>query len=318
MKHLVAATALAALALSAPALAKPDKEGKGKPAKAERQFDKAFKVKPAKADKPDKAKPLKIDKVLKQQGVTLDRGDRRMVEQRIDRARGVQDRRSEDRRFDDRRIYDSRDRDRDQWVGRDARTYVPVTFLTGCPPGLAKKRNGCLPPGQAKKLYRGDSRYADWFDRVPVRYRDGADGYRYSDGYLYQADGGSITRYLPLLGAALGVGQLFPSGFGAAVPDRYAPLYADRDRYDYRYADNAIFAVDPQSRAIQSVVALVTGDRWAVGQPMPSGYDAYNLPGEYRDRYRDGPDALYRYGDGQVYRVDPTTRLVSAVVALLT
>ena len=23
----------------------------------------------------------------------------------------------------------------------------------GCPPGLAKKHNGCLPPGQAKKLY---------------------------------------------------------------------------------------------------------------------------------------------------------------------
>jgi len=23
----------------------------------------------------------------------------------------------------------------------------------GCPPGLAKKNNGCLPPGQAKKLY---------------------------------------------------------------------------------------------------------------------------------------------------------------------
>jgi hypothetical protein len=26
----------------------------------------------------------------------------------------------------------------------------------GCPPGLAKKNNGCLPPGQAKKLARGD------------------------------------------------------------------------------------------------------------------------------------------------------------------
>lgn len=24
----------------------------------------------------------------------------------------------------------------------------------GCPPGLAKKHNGCLPPGQAKKLHR--------------------------------------------------------------------------------------------------------------------------------------------------------------------
>jgi hypothetical protein len=25
----------------------------------------------------------------------------------------------------------------------------------GCPPGLAKKHNGCLPPGQARKLARG-------------------------------------------------------------------------------------------------------------------------------------------------------------------
>jgi Ni/Co efflux regulator RcnB len=24
----------------------------------------------------------------------------------------------------------------------------------GCPPGLARKHNGCLPPGQAKKIYR--------------------------------------------------------------------------------------------------------------------------------------------------------------------
>ena len=24
----------------------------------------------------------------------------------------------------------------------------------GCPPGLAKKHNGCLPPGQAKKMHR--------------------------------------------------------------------------------------------------------------------------------------------------------------------
>jgi hypothetical protein len=27
----------------------------------------------------------------------------------------------------------------------------------GCPPGLAKKGTGCLPPGQAKKLYGGQS-----------------------------------------------------------------------------------------------------------------------------------------------------------------
>ena len=32
----------------------------------------------------------------------------------------------------------------------------PVGYgVGGCPPGLAKKQNGCMPPGQAKKLLRG-------------------------------------------------------------------------------------------------------------------------------------------------------------------
>ena len=34
------------------------------------------------------------------------------------------------------------------------RTYYRNEFASGnCPPGLAKKNNGCLPPGQAKKLW---------------------------------------------------------------------------------------------------------------------------------------------------------------------
>ena len=34
------------------------------------------------------------------------------------------------------------------------RTYFADTYGRGnCPPGLAKKNNGCLPPGQAKKRY---------------------------------------------------------------------------------------------------------------------------------------------------------------------
>jgi Ni/Co efflux regulator RcnB len=33
-------------------------------------------------------------------------------------------------------------------------TYYRTDFVSGnCPPGLAKKDNGCLPPGQAKKLW---------------------------------------------------------------------------------------------------------------------------------------------------------------------
>lgn len=44
-------------------------------------------------------------------------------------------------------VFDDRDRDavRHYWVD---------TYGRGnCPPGLAKKHNGCLPPGQAKKRY---------------------------------------------------------------------------------------------------------------------------------------------------------------------
>ena len=31
--------------------------------------------------------------------------------------------------------------------------YRPLYVAGNCPPGLAKKNNGCLPPGQAKKLW---------------------------------------------------------------------------------------------------------------------------------------------------------------------
>ena len=69
----------------------------------------------------------------------------------------------------------------------------------GCPPGLAKKNNGCLPPGQAKKLYNIGQRWPGsyghaWnYNQIPydLRSRYGFnDDYRYyyGDGYLYQVD----------------------------------------------------------------------------------------------------------------------------------
>ena len=66
----------------------------------------------------------------------------------------------------------------------------------GCPPGLRNK--GCMPPGQAKKLLRGDrwrngygSRYA--YREIPYDLRqrydlDASDRYYYSNGYLYRVD----------------------------------------------------------------------------------------------------------------------------------
>ena len=77
-----------------------------------------------------------------------------------------------------------------------------------CPPGLAKKGNGCLPPGQAKKLGVGD-RYGYPTDRyyVPERYRDRYRDndealYRYRDGNVYEIDrdSGLITEIVRLLG----------------------------------------------------------------------------------------------------------------------
>ena len=69
----------------------------------------------------------------------------------------------------------------------------------GCPPGLAKKNNGCLPPGQAKKLYNigqrwpGNYGHAWNYNQIPydLRSRYGFDDdyrYYYGDGYLYQVD----------------------------------------------------------------------------------------------------------------------------------
>ena len=68
----------------------------------------------------------------------------------------------------------------------------------GCPPGLAKKHNGCMPPGQAKKLYRGqrwESGYGSYYgyNQIPYDLRRRYDlnsryRYYYNDGYLYQVD----------------------------------------------------------------------------------------------------------------------------------
>jgi hypothetical protein len=69
----------------------------------------------------------------------------------------------------------------------------------GCPPGLAKKNNGCLPPGQAKKLYNigqrwpGNYGYAWNYNQIPNDLRsryafDPNSRYYYGDGYLYRVD----------------------------------------------------------------------------------------------------------------------------------
>jgi hypothetical protein len=104
-----------------------------------------------------------------------------MLERRIDQARyGGGSRYDRDGRWDN-----SGDR-----YGRN-----------GCPPGLARKNNGCLPPGQAKK--RGDiydDRLGGMLSGFGARYRDNERFIYRSDntGRIYQVDRrtGRIVRVI--------------------------------------------------------------------------------------------------------------------------
>jgi hypothetical protein len=202
---------------------------------------------------------------------------------------------------------DRRDRDVVRYVG----------LVNGCPPGLAAKRNGCQPPGQARKnrYFVRDDYGLNWWG-LP-RYDDRR--YRYDSGYLLRLrpDGG-IAGYIPLLGGALTIGNVWPQYYGySEMSPYYSRYYGLGPTGSYRFADNVVYRVDPQTSAINAVAALLTGDQFTVGQRIPAGYDVYNVPYSYRDRYVDGPDAYYRYSDGYIYQVDPETRLVAAAIELL-
>ncbi|MES2327052.1 MAG: hypothetical protein V4499_06935 [Pseudomonadota bacterium] len=68
----------------------------------------------------------------------------------------------------------------------------------GCPPGLAKKHNGCMPPGQARKLARGERWQSGYgsvysYGRIPYDLRRRYDltpryRYYYDNGYIYAVD----------------------------------------------------------------------------------------------------------------------------------
>jgi hypothetical protein len=239
------------------------------------------------------------------------RGDAARVRDRVERADFRYGRRGD--RDDD---WDDRDGRRDGWVDRE-RIFAAVP---GCPPGLAKRNNGCLPPGIARQVRDNALGYAyrPALFGVPLR---GAADYVYYDGYLIPSDtsgGGGLARYLPLLGGALAIGQLWPEAYPSLPLDDWQRDYYDFDDADaYRYADNVVYEVDPGTSAIESIVALLTGTDFAVGETLPDGYDVYNVPAAYQDRYADSDDAMYRYADGRILEVDPTSMLVEKIIELV-
>ncbi|HYJ30254.1 MAG TPA: hypothetical protein VEW25_07940 [Allosphingosinicella sp.] len=271
-------------------------------------------------------------------------GQARRVERREVRAIEQADRRVERQvRGNDRReVRRAEGRDWGHWASgrgngqrfagrsvdwRDGRS-LPVRLARGgCPPGLAKQNAFCLPPGQLRRAQMMGQRIdRSRFGAVPqewlYRFRDDSDFYyRYDDaGYVYRLNRGNdlVSAILPLFGTGLTLGEPLPLGYDAYnLPVPYRDFYADSDDHLYRYDDGAIYQVDTETRLIEGVVALLTGNPISVGSALPAGYDAYNLPMDYRDRYADDADSLYRYSNGGIYQVDPTTMLVQSLVEMV-
>ena len=259
------------------------------------------------------------------------------AERRLDREV-----RHADRGHDLREARRGGDRGWDSWLSRgrssDVRRIDRVAFWRvgrplpvsvgrgGCPPGLAKQNAFCMPPGQLRHaLAIGHRIDRNRFGAVPqdwlYRFRDDDDFYyRYdANGFVYRVDRDNdfVSTIIPLFGG-LGIGQPLPIGYDTYnLPVPYRDLYADDDDWMYRYDDGAIYRVDTETRLIEGVVALLGGNPINVGAPLPDGYDVYNVPLDYRDRYADDADSMYRYSNGAIYEIDPTTQLVQALVEMI-
>lgn len=273
----------------------------------------------------------------------VDRGDgqgrSRQVERRAEREVERIDRRDvrEARRIDNRDWSGWLDRsgrrggrhgfaDRSSFF-REGRPLPVRAAGQGCPPGLAKQNAFCMPPGQLRRAQMLGQRIdRNRFGAVPeewlYRFRDDDEFYYLfdDDGFVYRVDRDNdlVSSILPIFSSGLMIGEPLPLGYEVYnVPQAYRDDFVDGDEHFYRYDDNAIYRVDTETRLIEGVVALLGGNPIGVGQRLPAGYDVYNLPSAYRDEYVDDADSMYRYSNGGIYEVDPTTMLVQALVQMI-
>ena len=212
--------------------------------------------------------------------------------------------------------------------------YRPVAGRTnGCPPGLARQNRYCMPPGQLRHADYIGRRLpiASWSYNVPDRYRyrfvdNNRYFYRYgNDGLIYRFDRANslVSSVIPLTSSGLFLGEPMPLGYDVYnVPFAYRSYYRDTSDYLYRYDGNAIYRVNADTMMVNGIAALITAGvgglgGLGVGDPLPVGYDVYNVPFGYRDTYYDTNDRMYRYADGAIYQVDPQTQLILAVISLL-
>ena len=197
---------------------------------------------------------------------------------------------------DDRWDRDGRDDrwDRDDRDGRDGRWDRDGRWERDgrdCPPGLEKKNNGCLPPGQVGRDRRDgrwgdDDRRSEWIDRN-------------RDGY----DDRDLNR-------------------DRRIDDREWRLAHDDDRWDRdgrddrwdrdddRYEDR-----DRRRGGLGGLIDGVLGrDTLRVGQRVSANLGP--VPYEYRNRYRDGNGVYYRSDGRAIYQIDARTDTVVRIYGM--
>lgn len=314
MKRFLLIAGAATLALGTPAAADPDKDESGKRwEQVKKAQEKAFEADKKYAEKRFEASKRLAEQRDKNIEKAIERREKR-AEKRFEAARRMDER--EDKAWEKaierrekraERIAEQRERDYERRYDRaldeafERRARQLQLAAVGQP--LRRAEYEPVPRWYGDRFYDTDDHY-----------------YRYDDdGYVYRVDRGNnlVASLIPLLGGGLGVGQVLPASYVEPVPARYRDYYADTPDYLYRYGDGAIYRADATSGVIESVVALLTGTPLSVGSALPSGYDIYNVPPAYRDRYYDTDDSLYRYSDGYIYQVDPTTRLITAAIEAL-
>ena len=334
MRKMFLALGAAALAISAPALA--GKEGKG-------GQDKGGGNKGGQSMKADRGGGNNANRGGDRQQMKADRGNGGQAKRQAGNGRGNDKAKSNEfargngRGKDDNVRVVTRDNNQDdrRFDRDDNVRVVQRNFdgyfgggrgFNGCPPGLDKKNNGCLPPGQAKKFLgaRIQSNFAD--NLIPYQYRnwyrdDDSHFYRAGDGFMYRVSRNSdlVDGIIPLFGGGgyYAMGDQWPDPYNFYnVPQQYRSYYPDGGDYRYRYGNGAIYRVNSGSGLVDAIVALLAGDL-GVGGRLPIGYDTYNVPFAYRDRYADSADNWYRYNDGYIYRVDPKTQLITSVINAL-
>jgi len=178
-----------------------------------------------------------------------------------------------------------------RWQDRDGRD--GQGWNRDCPPGLEKRNNGCIPPGQEGRDGRWEDRRGDRDDRWEDR--RGGDDRRYDSPYDRNRDGYDDRD----------------TNRDNRVDSRDGD-YRDRDYRDGDYRDGE----RRRGGILGDVIDRVTGNGGGlrVGQRVSGNLGA--LPYEYRNQYRDGNGAYYRTDGRNIYRIDARTDVVLQVYSM--